>query len=232
MDDLEFRRRAYADPGCRDDDFLEKKNASEENIQFVNDLLVFDQEIKKSMNIQAPKGLAERIILNQTLGQHVQLKQRMRLAFSLAASILIVFSLSFTFLPVSNISLDQKVLAHIYEELDHLDEYQNNDIHRVNDLLASFGGTVNQEIGRINYLGGCNIANKKGVHMVLAGEKGPVTVMMLPDIKIENTQSISDGRFNGSIIPAAKGSMVVVGEKGESLEELKYKLKNNISWVI
>lgn len=232
MDDLEFRRRAYAEPGCQDEEFLGKKNASEESEKFVNDLLAFDYQIKDALNIPVPEGLAERIILNQTLGQHAQKKQGVKVIFSLVASVLIVFALMFAFLFTPNINLEQELFAHIYEELNHLDEQQYNDIHHVNNLLKSFGGTVNKEIGKVNYLGSCNIANKKGVHMVLAGKKGPVTVMMLPNINIENIQSISDDRFNGSIIPVTKGSMVIVGEKGESLEEIRHKLVNNISWVI
>jgi Protein of unknown function (DUF3379) len=232
MDDLEFRRRAYAEPDCQDDKFLAKKNASKESKTFVGDLQAFNYQIKDAMNTPVPEGLAERIILNQTLVQHAQKKQGVKVIFSLVASVSIVFALVFTFLFTSNIDLEQEVFAHIYEELNHLNEQQHNDIHHVNNLLKSFGGTVNIEIGEVNYLGSCNIANKKGVHMVLAGEKGPVTIMMLPNINIGNKQSISDGRFKGSIIPATKGSIVIVGEKGESLEEIRHKLVNNIRWVI
>ncbi len=232
MDDLEFRRRAYADPDCQDDDFLERKNASLENTRFVNELQAFDRQIKDAMNIPAPKKLAERIILNQALGQHSRVRRRMKLMLSLAASIVLVFSIMFTALYASRNDMEQEVLAHIYEELHHLDEQQNNDLDSINKVLAMFGGTMTQKIGKVNYLGGCDIANKKSVHMVLAGIKGPVTVMMLPNVKVKNMRRVSDERFKGFIFPATKGSMAIVGESGEPLDEIKNKMEKGIHWII
>ncbi|MCW9014830.1 MAG: DUF3379 domain-containing protein [Gammaproteobacteria bacterium] len=232
MDDLEFRRRAYAEPDCRDDEFLEKMKSSQDNQKFVTELQKFDQRIKEAMSIDVPEGLAERILLNQTLSQDDQKKQRIKLVFSIAASVLVMVSLFFVFSPSSNSNIDQQVLTHIYQELDHLNEHQNNDMQRINIMLRSFGGSLKHEIGQVNYLGSCNIANKEGIHMVLAGSKGPVTVMLLPQLDIDNTRFISDQRFSGSVFPVAKGSMVIIGGHGERLEEIKQKLESGISWVI
>lgn len=233
MDDLEFRRRAYAEPNCQEKDFLDKKNSTDENVELVDQLQTFDQQITEAMNIQPPEGLADRIILNQTLGQHSQNKQRLQASLSMVASVLVVFGLVFSLLqPWSAIDLEQEVLTHVYDELDHLIEKQNKDSRHVNQALSSYGAELKQDIGQVNYLGSCNIANKEGVHIVLSGLKGAVTVMLLPHIKVEMEQTVSDTRFQGIIIPSGKGSMAIVGEKGELLDQVEEKIKNNLTWMI
>lgn len=57
--------------------------------------------------------------------------------------------------------------------------------------------------------------------MVVEGDVGPVTVMMLPASPVRVQYLINDGRFNGLVMPAGEGSVAVVGEKGESLQLLK-----------
>ena len=51
-------------------------------------------------------------------------------------------------------------------------------------------------------------------------------------MKLLAEQKISDNRFHGSIIPTGKGSIAIVGEKGESLDEIKKTLQNNFNWAI
>lgn len=233
MDDLEFRRSAYAEPNCQDKDFLDKKNSTIDNIELIDQLQSFDQQITQAINIDPPEGLAERIILNQTLGYHSQNKQRKQAALSMVASVLVVFGLVFSFLqPWSTINLEQEVLTHVYDELDHLIEKQNKDTSHVNRVLSSYGAELKQDIGQVNYLGSCNIASKEGVHIVLSGLKGAVTVMMLPHIKVDMEQTVSDTRFQGIIIPSGKGSMAIVGEKGESLDQVEKLINNNLIWMI
>lgn len=233
MDDLEFRRRAYAEPNCQDKDFLIKKNQSSENTQLVDHIQSLDQQIEQAINIDPPQGLAERILLNQALDSHSQKKHHLRVALSMAASVLLVFGLVFSFLqPGPGIKLEQQVLSHVYDELDHLIEKQNKDIHHINQMLSSHGAELKQDIGQVNYLGTCNIANQEGVHIVLSGVKGSVTVMMLPHITIDTEHSISDDRFQGTILPTARGSMAILGEKGEPLDQVEKKIINNLSWVI
>ena len=233
MDDLEFRRKAYADPKNQENAFLDKKNASEDDRLFVEDLQLFDEKIKRVMNVSPPEGLAERIILNQTLNDYSQSKLRHRYLFSMAASVLMVIGLFFYIFQLgSGVNIEDEVFSHIYGELAHLSEKQDKDISHFNNALAEHGGKFVGDIGEINYVGSCSIVKKKGVHLILAGTHGAVTVMMLPEIKVDAEQRISDNRFHGSIIPTGKGSIAIVGEKGESLNEIKKSLQHNFNWAI
>lgn len=232
MDDLAFRRQAYTDPACKDSAFIEQKNKSDENVNFVEDLQLLDGYLKQAMHIQPPEDLAERIKLRQALHQHQDMRKR-TLFWSIAASVLIVFAVFFNLQPLNmhKSNLEQQVLSHIYHEIDHLYEQQNRSLEQVNTLLSEFGSHLNASIGSVNYLGSCEIARGRGVHMVVEGSTGPITVMMLPDLPVDSRHLINDKRFKGLIMPAGKGSVAVVGEKGESLELLQEKLIENMRWI-
>ena len=231
MDDLEFRRRAYAEPNNEDKDFLDKKNESADNARFVDELKILDKKIADAMQVEPPEGLAERIKLNQQLGAHTHKTKQYRLMLSIAASILIVFSVVFAFLsPTGGKDLTKEVLVHVYDELDHLEENHHYSIDRANLMFASHGGKFNHSIGELRYVGSCDIAKKPGLHMVLEGEKGPVTVMMMPQSKIEKAIQIADSRFQGSIEPTMKGSYAIVAERGEKIEQVKQAVNSSLSW--
>jgi len=230
MDDLEFRRRAYAEPDSQDEDFLAYKNQTLENTRLIEELHSQDKSLKQAMQIAPPPDLAERIKLNQALGRHQTLRKRLQVS-TFAASVLLVLGLVFTFMRPTSMSLQQQVLVHIYDELNHLAEQGNKPLSEVNKLLAHFDVSMQQQIGQVNYLGSCDIASKKGVHMVVQGDVGPITVFMLPDVSVDSQQLIKDERFHGLIIPGSGGSVVVVGEKGESLRVLQDKLNQYLVWI-
>ncbi|VAW57841.1 hypothetical protein MNBD_GAMMA11-1378 [hydrothermal vent metagenome] len=193
MDDLEFRRRAYAEPDSQDEDFLAYKNQTLENTRLIEELHSQDKSLKQAMQIAPPPDLAERIKLNQALGRHQTLRKRLQVS-TFAASVLLVLGLVFSVMPPTSMSLQQ-------------------------------------QIGQVNYLGSCDIASKKGVHMVVQGDIGPITVFMLPGVSVDSQQLIKDERFHGMITPGSGGSVVVVGEKGESLRVLQDKLNQYLVWI-
>ena len=234
MDDLEFRRRAYAEPDCQDKEFIEYKNKSIENTQFIDELIQLDESLKTALQINPSEDLLQRIKLKQTLDFHSSSRKRYRY-MSMVASVFMVFTLLFVYQPDthdrSELNLTESVLQHIYDELDHLHEKQNKSLSQVNTLLSRFGGNISELVGNVNYLGSCDIANKSGVHMVVQGEVGPITVMILPNISVSGKQEIFDKRFKGLIMPKGKGSIAIVGEKTESLILMKEKLVNHMRWI-
>ena len=231
MDDLEFRRRAYAEPDSEDADFLQKKNASEENTRLVDELKQFDEKLSEVLHVEPPEGLAERIKLNQTLGLHVQNKKKYRLLWSMAASVLIVCSVVFSFMQfTSQPDLPGQLLTHVYDELHHLDDDHGYSIDHTNLVLASHGVRLVSDIGHVKYVSECEIDDQSGVHMVLQGEHGAVTVMMMPDRHVGHVMPIVDSRFQGSIAPVARGSLAIIAEKGEPIDDLRRSLNSSLQW--
>lgn len=231
MDDLEFRRRAFADPESRDREFIDKINQSKDNRQLIDDLQQFNQQIKQAVEIPVPEGLADKIILNQALGEHRRQNNFLRYLFSPIAGVAVVLAALLALVPILlQPALPQLVFDHIYHELDHLDDQQDRNLEQVNQILMSFGGHFKQDIGKVNYLGRCNIGKYDGIHMVLAGEKGPVTIMMMSNVKLDQSQSIADQRFHGQIQPTPKGAYAIVAERDESLDTIRHLIDDNLVW--
>lgn len=228
MDDLKFRRRAYADPDCQDEDFIEYKNASEENRLFVDDLQNMNESLTQALQVTPPAELKQRISLSQSFTEHQQNRRKWQF-ISIAASLFLTFAIVFHFSTdgpsLKSMNLAEEYLQHVYHELNHLHEQQMVDLHTLNQALAGVGISLSEEIGQVNYLGSCEIARNPGVHIVLQGERGPVTIMLVPGAAMSGQRLIREQRFDGVIVPAAGGSMAIIGEKGEPLMPLKSRLQ-------
>ena len=70
----------------------------------------------------------------------------------------------------------------------------------------------------------------KGVHIVMKGNVGQITVMVIPNEPIGGQIAISDDRFEGVITPTPGGNLVVIGEKEESIQQYSTMLAANITW--
>lgn len=231
MNDLEFRTSAFAEPGCQDPVFIDKSNETPENRQLVDELKQLDQRICAALDIPVPEGLKERIRLQQTLEEHRRGQRRVRVWLSLAAGVLVMLTgLVFTHVSVHRQALPRELVDHVYSELPHLDDNFNYSTESANRVLKPFGMQLTAGIGHIRYLGKCDIDKKAGVHMVLQGEAGPVTVFMMPENRISRSVPVSDERFVGRIEPMQKGSVALIGEKGEPLDKLDRRLRNGLRW--
>ena len=231
MDDLEFRRRAYAEPNNDDTDFVSKKNESPENRRFVEELQAFDQRLHDTLHVEPPEGLAERIKLNQALGAHRYNRARYRMLLSLAASIVLVIGMTLGFVQfMPRDDLSGKLLTHVYDELHHLQDDFDYSLDNTNQVLAAQGIQLSKAVGRVRYVGKCEIDRQEGVHMVLQGRHGPVTVMMMPGRNIDEPMTVLDQRFHGSIEPLSSGSVAIIAEKNESIDELRQNLKDSLQW--
>ena len=123
------------------------------------------------------------------------------------------------------------MLAHVNNELYHLNDKNDVQDAELKLLLKSVGGRLNETLGKINYAGQCNIRKQKGLHLVVEGEVGPVTVLLMPGEDISQRISVADVRFKGVILPIPVGSAAILGEQGEPLEKFEQKLMNSVSWV-
>ena len=67
MDELELRRRLYADPNTSDKDVLDALESDPDAHAFSNELKTLDNDIEQALNIPVPENLAERLVLNKSL---------------------------------------------------------------------------------------------------------------------------------------------------------------------
>ncbi|MCP4406599.1 MAG: DUF3379 domain-containing protein [Gammaproteobacteria bacterium] len=232
MDDLEFRRRCIADPFERDEAFLLKAQETPDYARMVERQGRLDRKISEIMHdVEIPEGLQARIQLRHSLQQNQFNWLWWRRSFALAASVILTVSIVFLMLQPRP-TLQEVVLSHVYDELHHLNEQNQVSDAQLGNLLNAAGGFLKGELGRVNYAGSCKIRNRKGVHLVLQSNAGPVTLLLMPGVHAAQRAVIEDTRFKGYVLPIPDGSMAILGDTKESLQGIERKVLGSVGWGV
>ena len=114
------------------------------------------------------------------------------------------YALRITDVPVSDARLARVVPADI-AELDH-------------------------STGLITYAQTCIINGHNVPHLVMQGERGPVTLLLLPHEKVSAPESFAGENIKGVILPVGDGSIALFGDQGEALDRIGEKVLNSVTW--
>jgi len=93
-------------------------------------------------------------------------------------------------------------------------------------------GIMDRDIGLISYAQSCIINGRTIPHLVLQGEHGPVTLLLMPDEMVNSAMSLSGESVNGVIIPMGEGSIAIIGQRDENIEVLEQKVVDSVEWSI
>lgn len=238
MDELEFRRNAYADPNNQSPEFLTRTRESEQNQKFVDEMKAFDDALEAGLkDIEVPEGLADKILLNQTFEQYQDNQKHSRWHLAIAASVAFFIGLSINlinFNPSSSPSIGEVAIEHVKNELiftQHIDEAAN--LQTVNAKLAKYGGQVEQSLGHVYYVNHCSFGGEAAFHMILQGEHEKVTVFVVPkSTKMPTQPMFTQGDMQAMVTPVQNANLVLVAPKGEPMEKLEQKLSQRIDWSI
>ena len=67
-------------------------------------------------------------------------------------------------------------------------------------------------------------------HLVIQGERGPVTILLLPDEAIDDAVQIEGESINGVLLPVGSGSVAIIGERDEKLDTIQQNIVNSVTW--
>lgn len=248
MDDLKFRRSAFADPQNQDPEFLAAAQSSPERTTLLQQLQALDARVSAAVqSVPVPSGLADRLkalevpAANDTV---VENKPKARRYIAVAASLIVAIGLILspgliTARPsASDLKFHDEVIGHVYREVGRFDtKREDASIAQINSVLEEAGGHLRSEERikqmHIKFANGCNIAeNSKGAHIVLDGEKGSVSVMVVHNSPVTTTFDVNDSRFAGKIIPFGEGNLIIVGEKDEPLDKYQAMISEAFEWSI
>jgi hypothetical protein len=236
MNCLDFRRRWLAEPDTDDPILRSHASDCESCRAFAQSEALFERKLHDALSVEVPRGLAERIKMRQGIVEEVRRRHVRPWKFALVASLFLVVAVAALIgyqtqrLNETETLLQQAVIDHIYGELEHITTQNNIQLDQLNLLLEPFGGYAAAGIGRVNYAGDCEIQEHPGVHIILPGQSGPVTVIYISQERVRHDSRFEHTRFDGILLPAGKGSLAIIGEHGEALGELTERLKNNIKW--
>ena len=129
-------------------------------------------------------------------------------------------------------SLAEEVLAHIDHEPGALrvTDVAISDDRLVRAVPASIA-TYDRGDALITYAQPCIINGNTVPHLVIQGQYGPITILLMPDESVSESTPIDDGIIKGVILPVGRGSIAIVGGRDEPLELIKENVVNAVTWT-
>ncbi|CAM5297905.1 hypothetical protein RLIN73S_03122 [Rhodanobacter lindaniclasticus] len=118
MDCLEFRRRLGAEPQARAADLLAHRDGCAACAAAWERAQTFERDLHAALNVPVPAGLAERVLLAQATGERRQHAHHRRIAFAMAASLLVALGIGgYAWRQADANSLPALAVAHMPEEI-------------------------------------------------------------------------------------------------------------------
>lgn len=201
---------------------------------FADAIRELDNRLIDSMKVNVPADLAPLLKGIPEKNSWIKSKWTLFGGIALAASVLLSLGLSLG-LRLNSISpsasLRQAVYQHILGEPQALTAVFPVQPAVLNKKLKEFGVSLGQPIGDVMYVKLCPVGDSRGLHLVVQGKQGPVTLLILPAVNVTEPINFIEGRFVGYMKQSAQGVIAVVGEKGEPLQETEALVNASLTWL-
>ena len=154
--------------------------------------------------------------------------------FAVAATVVLATSISVRMSGVFDgyTSLGDEVLAHLDHEPWAL---RVTDVPVTDERLARVVpaslAVFSRDDALITYAAPCIINGKKAPHLVIQGQYGPVTIILLPDEKVAEATPLDGENVRGVILPVGEGSIAIIGNREEELEPIQQNVVNSVTWT-
>lgn len=158
-----------------------------------------------------------------------------RRALPVAACLGAFLLLAWRFQPTPNATLEAEILAHVYAEERFFANSEHIALQDVNTRMEkSIGARLDAspatEALDVHLARDCWLAQAVTMHLILSGDTGPVSVMMIPSDVAKQESTFSDSRFTGTITPIDGGTLVVMGNRQEPVGKYVNLISDNMQW--
>lgn len=154
--------------------------------------------------------------------------------FAVAATVVVATLLGVRMLgtDIQYDSLADEIVAHLDHEPYSLEvtDVPVSD-QRLAAVVPANVATMDHSAGLITYARTCVINGRKVPHLVIQGERGPVTVLLLPEERISDAQELMGDNINGVLLPVGSGSIAIIGERDEPLQKIQEELVRSAAWT-
>ncbi len=159
-----------------------------------------------------------------------------RRALPVAACLVVALGITFWSTDSRQSMLEDEIFTHMYLEgqLDNEDAVAIP-LNAVNARMEQWMGAHLEmsdavEGLEVTFAKDCWVAQQVAFHLIMKGETGAVTVMMIPSDEAGTEFNISDEKYNGLVTPTDGGYLVVVGNKQEPIAEYRNLLSGKLEW--
>ena len=220
--------------------------------QYRSDMQALDQRISRALAIDVPELQVPELPelstskselstsksgLSTSKSDKVVALHRRQLApqtwFAMAATVVVAALLGVRLVGtgIEYDSLADEILAHLDGEPNAL---RVTDVaitaKRLNAVVPADIALMDHSAGLITYAQTCPIGGRDVPHLVIQGERGPITILLMPEEKISGPQRLSGDNVNGVILPVGNGSIAIVGERDERLDRIEESVLKSVAW--
>lgn len=233
MDDLEFRRRIFADPNTTDRDVTDAARQDDDKAQLKSSLQNLDAKLSQAVKVPVPDDLAYKLIWQQATAEFNHHKKRSRWFIAMAASIAFIIGITGTVLyQYEPVDMGGEALAHMrYAEMEVPHHAMDVGLQQVNAKLAGFGGSFSSPIGDVAVANYCHLNTTLTLHLIMNTDQGKVSVFVVPHKdRMAMPDSFSDEKYYGESWSMMKADIMVVGSKNADLKPVMEKVKQSITF--
>jgi hypothetical protein len=243
----DYKQAIAADPSESFADGAEHVAACESCAEFKAEMLALDASIAKALSFDVPElnmpdlpeldGKDENVV-------NMPFKRKSRIMMppwiGIAAGFALAAFLGVQFLATDitdSSDKDQLLAAQVLSHLDHepnalLPTNTKVAEERLAQVVNDDVGTMDRDIGLVTYAMSCVINGRTIPHLVIQGEKGPITLLLMPDEMVSMPVPLTGESINGVILPVGNGSIAIIGERDEPLDDIKKRVVNSVEWSI
>ena len=225
MDELSFRRTIYAEPNTTDPEIIQAAKDDPAKRAFWDEVKAMDAQLAQAMNIPVPENFAEKLILRQGMDEFTQRRQKRPWYVAMAASFALVAGVSYMTLFAGNNGLANDVFAHVSPEYMNKEismSGQNVSQEAINAKMATFNGVLSDDIGEVVAANYCYLDTIKSLHMIVRGEKGLISLFVMPDNKGEElAEDFSNKELVGTSFLLKSAKIIIVGNDQEEVSHLQ-----------
>ncbi len=230
----DYKEALTADPGFEDESGHVDSCASCQ--AYSAEILALDEKIAAAMAINVPELTMPELPEIDT-EKVVSLVARRSMPkpvwFALAATVLLAVFVGIRApdMGVMEGTLAEQVLAHVDHEPRAL-RVSSTPVsdNRLARAVPANVAAMNHDIGLITYAQSCVINGKTIPHLVIQGEYGPVTILLMPEEKVSAATSLDGVNIQGVILPVGDGSIAIIGNREERLERIKKNVLDSVMW--
>ena len=83
----------------------------------------------------------------------------------------------------------------------------------------------------ITYANSCTINGNRVPHLVIQGQHGPVTILLMPEEEVAEATPLDGNSVHGVILPVGEGSIAIIGPREEPLEPIQENVLGSLTWT-
>jgi len=153
------------------------------------------------------------------------------LAVAATVALAAVFGVRILSTDIEYESLSDQVLAHLDGEPMGL---RVTDVaitdERLFSVVPADVAHMDHGAGLITYAQSCDINGKPVPHLVIQGEHGPITILLMPHEYVAEAIELNGKNVSGVILPVGDGSIAIIGSRKENLERVRNSVLKSVMW--